>query len=543
MAQKYLGNLDMTEGLLDAIIIGAGFSGLYQLHSLRDKLSLNVRLLEAASNVGGTWYWNRYPGARCDSESHSYCYTFSEELTQEWAWTERYPAQRDVLRYLSHVAERFDLKRDITFNCRVVGTEYHEAANRWKVRTESGEELEAKSLITAVGCLSASNVPEIPGLSTFKGECYHTSQWPHEAVEFSGKRVGVIGTGSTGIQVVPEVAQACAHLTVFQRTANYSVPARNAQLTREQKRHHKENAAEIRSLMHTSTNGHPYLISDRSALETPAVEREAIYEAAWAKGGLYIRPTFKDLLTSQEANDTARDFVIRKIRAVIKDPETSSKLSNIDHPYAAKRPPIDSGYFEAFNRPNVDLVDVSETPIQDVTADGIRTSGAHYPLDMVIFATGFDAMTGSLLRLNIRGRNGLTLAKAWEAGPRTYLGLQVTGFPNLFTITGPGSPSVLCNVPVPIEQHVEWITDCIQHMRAKNINRIEPTPAAMDDWVDQVNAAANATLLSGVKHSWYLGANVPGKPRVFMPYAGGMARYRKICAEVAANEYSGFVLS
>jgi cation diffusion facilitator CzcD-associated flavoprotein CzcO len=448
-----------------------------------------------------------------------------------------------VLRYLIHVAERFDLKRDITFNCRVVGAEYHEAANRWKVRTESGEELEAKFLITAVGCLSASNVPEIPGLSTFKGECYHTSQWPHEAVEFSGKRVGVIGTGSTGIQVVPEVAQACAHLTVFQRTANYSVPARNTQLTREQKRHYKENAAEIRSLMHASTNGHPYLISDRSALETPAVEREAIYEEAWAKGGLYIRPTFKDLLTSQEANDTARDFVIRKIRSVIKDPETSSKLSNIDHPYAAKRPPIDSGYFEAFNRPNVDLVDVSETPIQDVTADGIRTSGAHYPLDMVIFATGFDAMTGSLIRLNIRGKNGLALAKAWEAGPRTYLGLQVTGFPNLFTITGPGSPSVLCNVPVPIEQHVEWITDCIQYMRAKNINRIEPAPAAVDDWVDQVKATANATLLSGVKHSWYLGANVPGKPRVFMPYAGGMARYRKICAEVAANEYSGFVLS
>ena len=532
----------MMDDSFDAIIIGAGFSGLYQLHCLRDKLSLNVRVLEAAPGVGGTWYWNRYPGARCDSESHSYCYTFSEELTQEWEWTERYPAQRDVLRYLNHVADRFDLNRNITFNCRVTGADYDEAANSWRVRTEAGEELTAEFLITAVGCLSAANVPDIPGLSTFKGECHHTSRWPLEDVDFSGKRVGVIGTGSTGIQVVPEVAAACAHLTVFQRTANYSVPARNAPLTSEQKRHHKEDAAEIHRLMHSSTNGHPYLIAERSALETSAEEREAIYEAAWAKGGLYIRPTFKDLLTSKEANDTARDFVLNKIRSVVNDPATSARLTNIDHPYAAKRPPIDTGYFETFNRPNVELVDIRKTPILEAAPDGIRTSDAHYLLDIVIFATGFDAMTGSLLRLNIRGKGGLTLAKAWEAGPRTYLGLQIADFPNLFTITGPGSPSVLCNVPVPIEQHVEWITDCIAYMRANGLTRIEPKPAAVDDWVEQVNAAAAVTLLAGVKHSWYLGANIPGKPRVFMPYAGGMARYQKICADVAANGYRGFVL-
>jgi len=526
---------------LDAVIIGAGFSGLYQLHCLRDKLHLNVRLLEAAPEVGGTWYWNRYPGARCDSESHSYCYTFSEDLVKEWEWTERYPAQEEVLRYLNHVADRFELKRDITFNCRVTGADYDAAANLWRVRTGTGEELAAQFLITGVGCLSAANVPDLPGLSSFKGECYHTSNWPDEKVDFTGKRVGVIGTGSTGIQVIPVVAEACGHLTVFQRTANYSVPARNAPLTAEQKRRHKENAAELRRLMHASTNGHPYLIEDRSALETPPEEREKIYEAAWAKGGLAIRPTFRDLMISKAANDTARDFVLKKIRAVIEDPEMSAKLTNIDHPYAAKRPPIDTGYFETFNRANVSLVDICETPIEEVTPDGIRTTDTHTPLDMIIFATGFDAMTGSLLRLNIRGKDGLELKEAWAAGPRTYLGLQVAGFPNLFTITGPGSPSVLCNVPVPIQQHVEWITDCIEHMRAEGLARIEPTTEAVDDWVDQVNAAANATLLAGVKHSWYLGANVPGKPRVFMPYAGGMARYRKICADVAADSYRGFV--
>jgi cation diffusion facilitator CzcD-associated flavoprotein CzcO len=539
---------DVVDGMamskvLDAIIIGAGFSGLYQLYRLRDKLSLSVRLLEAAPEVGGTWYWNRYPGARCDSESHSYCYTFSDELTQEWDWSERYPSQTEVLRYLNHVADRFDLRRDITFNTRVTAARYDETANLWRVSTEKGEKLAATFLITAVGCLSAANVPDIPGLSTFKGACYHTSRWPHEGVNFEGKRVGLVGTASTGIQAAPVIAETCAHLTVFQRTANYSVPARNAPLTPEQKRLHKENAAENRRLMHASTNGHPYLIENRSALATPPAEREAIYEAAWAKGGLSLRPTFSDLMTSKEANDTLREFVLKKIRAMIKDPVIAAKLTDIDHPYAAKRPPIDTNYFEAFNRPNVQLVDIRETPIAEVTPDGVRTQGGFYPLDVIVFATGFDAMTGSLLRLNITGRGGFSLAKAWEAGARTYLGLQVAGFPNLFTVTGPGSPSVLCNVPVPIEQHVEWITDCIAHMRARGLTRIETTPEAVDNWVTQVNAAANATLLSTVKHSWYLGANVPGKPRVFMPYAGGMARYRKICADVAANGYEGFVLS
>ncbi len=527
----------------DALVIGAGFSGLYQLYCLRDKLGLSVRVIEAAPEVGGTWYWNRYPGARCDSESHAYCYTFSEDLAQDWEWSERYPAQAEVLRYLNHVADRFDLRRDIAFDTRVTAARYDAAANLWRVTTEKGEHLAATYLIAAVGCLSSANVPDIPGLNSFKGECHHTSNWPHEDVDFGGKRVGLIGTASTGIQAAPVIAESAAHLTVFQRTANYSVPARNAALTAEQKRHFKENAAEIRKVMHASVNGHPFLIADRAALETPPAEREAIYEAAWTKGGLYIRPAFKDLMVSKEANDTAAQFIIKKIREVIKDPAKAAVLTNIDHPYAAKRPPIDTGYFETFNRDNVALVDIRATPIAEVTADGIRTTDAFYPLDVIVFATGFDALTGPLLRLNIQGRDGLSLAKVWEAGPRNYLGLQVAGFPNLFTVTGPGSPSVLCNMPVPIQQHVEWITDCIAHMKARGAKTIEATPDAQDAWVEQVNAAANASLLSTVKHSWYLGANVPGKPRVFMPYAGGMARYRAICNDVAAKGYEGFSFS
>ncbi len=527
----------------DALIIGAGFSGLYQLLCLRDRLGLSVQVLEAGAGVGGTWYWNRYPGARCDSESHSYCYSFSEELMREWEWSERYPGPPEILRYLNHVAERFDLKRDIRFDTRVEAAHYDATANLWRVTTSAGETLTAQFLITAVGCLSSANVPDIPGLDTFAGRWVHTGQWPHEGVDFSGKRVGQIGTGSTGIQAAPVIAETAAHLTVFQRTANYSVPARNGPLTPDFRRYVKENTAEIRNVMHASVNGHPWLINDRSALETPAPEREALYEAAWETGGLRFRAAFRDLLIDKTANDTAVEFIRRKIRSIVKDPATAAKLSNFDHPYAAKRPPIDTDYFETFNRDNVALVDLRAEPIECITPRGIRTSAAEYPLDIIVFATGFDGMTGSLLRMDIRGRADLALAQAWAAGPRNYLGLQVAGFPNLFMITGPGSPSVLCNMPVAIEQHVEWITDCIAHMRKCGAKRIEPRDEAMDRWVAQVNAAASATLLPQAKHSWYLGANIPGKPRVFMPYAGGMAHYRKLCAEVAARNYEGFTLS
>jgi cation diffusion facilitator CzcD-associated flavoprotein CzcO len=527
----------------DALVIGAGFSGLYQLFCLRDRLGLSVRVLETADGVGGTWYWNRYPGARCDSESHSYCYSFSEELMREWEWSERYPGPPEILRYLNYVADRFDLKRDIRFNTRVSSAHYDETANLWRVSTDAGEVLTAQFLITAVGCLSSANIPNIPGLDTFEGRWYHTGQWPHEGVDFAGKRVGLIGTGSTGIQAAPVIAESAAHLTVFQRTANYSVPARNAPLTPEFKRYVKENTAEIRRMMHSTVNGHPWPVSDRLALETSPEERQALYEKAWETGGLRFRATFRDLVTDKAANDTASAFLRGKIREIVKDPATAAKLANIDHPYAAKRPPIDTDYFETFNRDNVALVDIRADPIERITPRGIRTRDAEYPLDIIVFATGFDGMTGSLLRMDIRGRDGLSLAKAWSAGPRNYLGLQVAGFPNLFMVTGPGSPSVLCNMPVAIEQHVEWITDCIAHMRKLGLKRIEPRDEAVDSWVAQVNAAANATLLPQAKHSWYLGANVPGKPRVFMPYAGGMAHYRTICADVAARNYEGFTLS
>ena len=528
---------------LDALIIGAGFAGLYQLHGLRDRLGLQAAVLEQGDGVGGTWYWNRYPGARCDSESHGYCYTFSEELRRDWDWSERYPGQAEILRYLNFVADRLDLKRDIRLGTKVTGASYDERANRWHVTTASGETLTATYLITAVGCLSTANVPEIPGLETFKGRAVHTGQWPHDGVDFRGKRVGQIGTGSTGIQAAPVIAETARHLTVFQRTANYSVPARNAPLTPEFQRDVKANFAEIRDLLHSTSNGHPFTIADRSVFVVTVEERLAIYEAAWEKGGLQFRATFRDLLVDKAANDTAAAFLTGKIRDIVKDAATADVLADIDHPYAAKRPPIDTDYFETFNRPNVTLVDVRKSPIEAITPDGIRTSDTDYPLDIIVFATGFDAMTGPLLRLDIRGRDEIALADVWKAGPRNYLGLQVAGFPNLFTITGPGSPSVLANMPVAIEQHVEWITDCIAHMRATGMTQIEPHAEAVDDWVAQVNAAANATLLPQARHSWYLGANVPGKPRVFMPYAGGMAHYRQVCADVAANGYAGFNLT
>ncbi len=530
-------------GALDALVIGAGFAGLYQLLCLRDRLGLSVQVLEAAAGVGGTWYWNRYPGARCDSESHAYCFTFSEDLVREWEWSERYPGQAEVLRYLNYVAERFDLKRDIRFDTRVTSAHWDAASNLWCVGTAAGDQFKARFLITAVGCLSSANVPQIPGLADFAGRWYHTGEWPHEGVDFAGKRVGLIGTGSTGIQAVPVIAASAAHLTVFQRTPTYSVPARNAPLSDEFKRYVKDNAAAIRQTMQSTPNGHPFTIAERLALETAPEERQALYETAWKKGGLQFRATFKDLLVSMAANDTAADFLRGKIRAVVQDPVKAAMLSDIDHPYAAKRPPIDTDYFEAFNRDNVDLVNLKAEPIERVTARGIRTAAALVPLDIIVFATGFDAMTGALLHMDIRGREGRTLADAWAAGPRNYLGLQVAGFPNLFMMTGPGSPSVLCNMPVPIEQHAEWIADCIAHMRAKGLTCIETSEAAMDDWIEKVNATAEAILLSRARHSWYYGANIPGKPQVFMPYAGGMARYRAICDDVAARNYAGFVVS
>ena len=529
----------------DALVIGAGFAGLYQLHSLRDRLGLRVRVLEAGGDLGGTWYWNRYPGARCDSESHAYRYFFSRELNDEWQSTERYPGPPEIRAYLDYVAKKFDLRRDMKFGVRVTAASFDEGTNRWRVETESGEQCTATYLVAAVGCLSAANVPDIPGLKDFRGNWYHTGQWPQEGVDFTGKRVGQIGTGSTGIQAAPVIAQSAAHLTVFQRTANYSVPARNAPLTPEFKRWVRDNFDEIRGIARSTVNGHAFRISERNVADVTPEEREAVYQAAWETGGLQFRATFRDLITDRAANATAAEFLKARIRAVVKDPATAESLANIDHPYAAKRPPIDTDYFETFNRANVSLVDLRADPIERITADGIRTEGKSGPrehaLDIIVFATGFDAMTGPLLKMDIRGRAGRSLREDWKGGPETYLGLQMPGFPNLFTITGPGSPSVLSNMLVSIEQHVDWTLGCIEFMRERGFRRIEATAEAESQWVAHVNEVGHTTLYPQAG-SWYMGANVPGKPRVFMPYVGGVGAYREKCDQVASNGYEGFAL-
>ena len=528
--------------LLDAIVVGAGFSGLYQLLLLRDKLGLSVKVLDTAQGVGGTWYWNRYPGARCDSESHSYAYYFSKELLNEWEWSERYPQQPEILRYLNHVADRFNLRSDIVLGTKVQSAHYSDADKRWHVTTDQGQTYVAKYFITAVGCLSSANIPSIAGLEAFEGQWFHTGEWPHEGVDFTGKKVGVVGTGSTGIQAIPVIAEQAKHLTVFQRTANYSIPARNVPLDESFKRYAKENADHFREVMTSNTNAHPFRISDRLVHEVSDEERNQIYEEAWLKGGLQFRATFKDLLQNPDSNRTAADFIRSKIRQTVTDPVKAEQLSDIDHPFAAKRPPIDSGYFETFNADHVDLVNLRETPIECITPRGIKTSTTEFNLDIIVFATGFDAMTGSLLKMDIQGRHGVTLQNTWQAGPLNYLGLQVPGFPNMFTVTGPGSPSVLCNMPPAIEHHVEWITNCIEHLQKNKLDFIEASQDASESWVETVNAAANETLLPQAKHSWYLGANVPGKPRVFMPYPGGFLRYRTTCDEVVNKGYAGFVV-
>ena len=527
----------------DVVIVGAGFSGLYMLYRMRDVLGLRARLYETADGVGGTWYWNRYPGARCDSESFFYSYSFSDELEQEWEWTSKYPEQPEILSYLEHVADRFDLRRDIQFESRVTGASYDEARNCWEVKTDQGDCVSAQFLISAVGCLSAANIPKIDGIDSFEGEHYHTGGWPHEGVDFTGKRVGLIGTGSTGIQATPVIAAEAEHLTVFQRTANFSVPARDVPLNPEDSREVKANYAEIRRLSRESSGGFPYAGVERSALEVSAEERKEIYERLWIDGGFkFMWASFSDILATQEANDTAADFIRDKIRATVKDPAVAEKLCPNDHPYGSKRPPIDTDYFETFNRENVTLVDVRESPIVEITPAGIRTESAEYELDTIVFATGFDAMTGALLRMNLRGLGGRTLDDKWTEGPKTYLGLQIAGFPNLFTITGPGSPSVLSNMPVSIEQHVEWVSDCISHMREKGLARIEATETAEEAWVDHVREAADLTLFP-LANSWYLGANIPGKKRVFMPYVAGVFTYRQYCDEVVRKGYEGFELS
>jgi cation diffusion facilitator CzcD-associated flavoprotein CzcO len=533
--------IDDHRGDYDAIVVGAGFAGLYMIHYLRDRLGLAVKGYEAADGVGGTWYWNRYPGARCDSESYYYCYSFSSELEQEWVWSSKYPEQPEILQYLEHVAHRLDLLRDLQLSTRVTAATFRDETGLWEIRTEHGDVVTARFFISAVGCLSAANVPPISGLEHFAGDWYHTGAWPREGVDFSGKRVGLIGTGSTGIQATPVIAAAAEHLWVFQRTPNYSVPARNFLMSSDTVREIKENYADIRHKQRDSYAGFPYAPSPFSALEVTPEERQATFEQLWAEEGgfKFLYASFYDILRDQDANDTAAEFIRSKIRQIVKNPGVAEKLCPKDYPYGTKRPPIDTDYYETFNRDNVTLVDLREAPIEEITPTGIRTPAEEYDLDVIVFATGFDAMTGSLLRIDVRGRDGRTLRDAWHAGPRTYLGLQVAGFPNMFTITGPGSPSVLTNMPTAIEQHVDWIGECISYMRDNHFEQVEPDEDAQEAWVDHVREVAEVTLFPKA-NSWYLGANIPGKTRVFMPYVGGFAPYRRRCEEIVANDYEGF---
>ncbi|WP_077211635.1 flavin-containing monooxygenase [Bacillus dakarensis] len=527
---------------LDAVVIGAGFSGLYTLHRLRE-MGYKTRVIEAGNGVGGTWYWNRYPGARCDIESIYYNYTFSDEILNEWTWSSRYAPQPEILQYANFVADKLDLRRDIQFNTKVVSAHYNEDHNRWDIETDDGVKLSAKHLIAAVGCLSVSNVPNFKGIENFEGEWYHTGRWPHEEVSFKGKRVGVIGTGSSGIQAIPVIAEEAEHLTVFQRTPQYSIPARNEALDPEYVKQIRANYSEIRKKMRESAHGVPFGPRERSALDDPPEVRQKLFEEAWEKGGLFsLSYNYNDLGLNEEANKTAADFVRSKIREIVKDPETADKLMPTYY-IGTKRQIIDTNYYETYNRDNVSLIDIKKAPIEEITAKGIRTADKEYELDAIVFATGFDAMTGPLFKIDLRGRGGVSLKEKWAGGAnlRTYLGISTAGFPNFFMITGPESPSVLSNMMVSIEQHVEWITDCIDYLHKNNQASIEANPDAEATWSKHVRDVAEVTL--AVKtDSWYMGANIEGKPRGFMAYLGGVGTYRQKCTEVQEKGYEGFTL-
>ncbi|MGI9409521.1 MAG: flavin-containing monooxygenase [Hyphomicrobiaceae bacterium] len=527
-----------SEAQCDAVIVGAGFAGMYLLHRLR-QLGLATRVLEAASGVGGTWYWNRYPGARCDVESMQYSFSFSPELQQEWQWSEVFSAQPEILEYANHVADRFDLRRDIEFNTTVVAARFDETARRWLIETDRGGTIASRFCIMATGCLSSARVPDFEGLSEYAGQTYHTGYWPHEPVSFTGKRVAVIGTGSSAIQAIPVIAEQADHLTVFQRTPNYSIPSRNGPMPADYEQSWKEDYVALREKARRSRNGILSNPNDQSALEVDDTEREAVYEARWEVGGTSFMAAFNNLISSAEANETCAEFVRDKIRATVKDPEAAELLAAKDYPIGTKRICVDTRYFETYNRPNVALIDIRDSPIERLTQEGLHHAGIDYSFDAIVFATGFDAMTGTLDKIDIRGRKDIRLRDEWTAGPRTYLGMMSAGFPNLFMITGPQSPSVLSNMMVSIEQHVGWMTDCIAHMRAASQATIEPTSAAQDGWVEHNDEVAHKTLYPRAA-SWYMGANIPGKPRVFLPYIGGVGAYREKCAEVAENNYEGF---
>lgn len=523
---------------LDVVIVGAGFSGIYMLHKCRE-MGLSARIIEAGTDVGGTWYWNRYPGARCDVESMTYSYSFLEDLEQEWRWPERYAIQSEILRYINHVVDRLHLRDGIQVATRVTGATFDDAANRWSVTTDGDDSFTAKYCIMATGCLSTPNLPTFEGLDQFEGDWHHTGFWPKEGVDFTGKRVGIIGTGSSAIQSIPVIAAQADHLTVFQRTPNFSIPAWNGVIPDEAERAWKKAYPELRARARVSPVGATFDAPDISALDYSDADRNAIFEKRWNQGSFNFLSAFNDLMSSKEANKHAVDFVHRKIHERVHDPAVAELLCPKDHPLGTKRLCVDTDYYETYNRDNVTLVDVKTTPIKQIVPSGLQVGDDTYPLDAIVFATGFDAMTGALMNIDIRGRGGMAFRDKWADGPSSYLGVAVAGFPNLFTVTGPGSPSVLSNMMVSIEQHVEWIADCIGHLEANAVATIEPDQAAENTWMVHVNQVASE-LLYEESNTWYLGANIPGKPRVFLPYVGGVGHYREVCDDVAAKGYEGF---
>jgi cation diffusion facilitator CzcD-associated flavoprotein CzcO len=523
---------------LDVVVVGAGFSGLYLLHRLRG-MGLRVRVLERATGVGGTWHWNRYPGARCDIESVDYQYSFDPELVKEWRWKERYAAQPEILAYLEHVADRYDLRRDITFGVTVESATYDDGTSTWTLTTDAGERVTARWCVMATGNLSTVKPPDIPGLDTFEGTWLHTGEWPAEPVELEGKRVAVVGTGSSGVQTITALAPQVDRLFVLQRTPNYSMPAHNRPLEQDEWERIVEDFAQRRYLCETGDAGTPLPLPTTPAVEATPEERRARYEAGWAMGGISsLSFAFNDMFRDERSNAYAAEFAREKIRSIVKDPVVAEKLCPTHH-IGTKRTCTDTGYFETFNRDNVELVDLNDEPIVEIVPSGIRTSERTIDVDVIVFAIGFDAITGAMTEIDVRGRGGLPLSQAWEDGPRTYLGLQVAGFPNLFMVTGPASPSVLSNMVVSIEQHVDWIADCIDHLRETGADTIEATEQAQDDWMAHVTDLASSTLYPKSR-SWYVGANIEGKPQGFTVYIAGCGPYREECERVVADGYRGF---
>ncbi|MFB7199547.1 flavin-containing monooxygenase [Streptomyces sp. NPDC056240] len=523
----------------DVLVIGAGFSGLYQLYSLR-RLGFDAHVIEAGDDVGGTWYWNRYPGARCDIESIEYSYSFDADLEQEWNWSERYAAQPELLSYARHVADRFDLRKDITFGTRVQKLEWDEVATRWRVFTNDGGSRTARHVVAATGCLSVPSRPDFAGLDDFRGEIHWTSSWPHEGVDLSGKRVAVVGTGSSGLQTITAIAPVVGELTVFQRTPCFAVPAHNGPIV-ERLAAAKKRYPEIRQHNRTSPDGFQCHGGTVPLLEAEPGAIQPEFDKRWAEGGLCFDRSFPDILVDIRANEVAADYVRSRIRAKVQDQELAEKLSPCSYPIASKRMCVDTGYYEVYNQSNVSLIDINEQPIRRFTEHGILAGENAHEFDVIVLATGFDAMTGALNAMEIRNGDK-TLKEKWAHGPRTYLGLMSAGFPNLFTVCGPQSPSVLSNMLTSIEYHVEWITEALQHLRDQGLTRMEAVPENEDNWVNTTNDLADLTLMPQAA-SWYMGANIPGKQRVFMPFVGGVGLYRQIADGVAVARYHGFELA